>query len=62
MATVFDKVLEQLLGDTPPFDWFQGKVADLIDQSEKPSELLPVWERRTNRVQMYRFNMFHFQN
>lgn len=60
MATVFDKVLEQLLGDTPPFDWFQGKVADLIDQSEKPSELLPVWERRTNRVQMYRFNMFFY--
>ena len=60
MATIFDKVLQDLAGETPPFEWFQGKVRDLIDQSEKPSELLPEWEKRTNRVQMYRFNMFFY--
>ena len=60
MATIFNKVLEELLGDTPPFDWFQAKVADLIDQSENPSELLPEWQRRTNRVREFRFNMFFY--
>ena len=58
--TIFDTIIEELLGETPPFDWFQGKVRDLIDQSEKPAELLPLWQRRTNRVQMLRFNMFFY--
>ena len=58
--TIFDKVLQDLAGETPPFEWFQGKVADLIDQSETPAELLPEWQKRTNRVRLFRFNMFFY--
>ena len=64
--TVFDKVLEEketyklTNNDNPSWAWFAEKVKDLISVSEKPGELLSKWERRTNKVQLYRFNMFFY--
>ncbi len=64
--TVFDKVLEEketyklTNNDNPSWAWFAEKVKDLISVSEKPGELLTKWERRANKVQLYRFNMFFY--
>ena len=66
MATIFDKILEQKdlykisNNENPSYIWFNEKVKELISISEKPSELLSQWQRRANKVQLYRFNMFFY--
>ena len=64
--TILDKVLEEKesyklsIGENPSYIWFNETVKELISISEKPSELLSKWERRANKVQLYRFNMFFY--
>ena len=66
MATIFGKILEQKdlykisNNENPSYIWFNEKVKELISISEKPSELLSQWQRRANKVQLYRFNMFFY--
>ena len=64
--TIFDTILEEKEsyklsnGENPTYLWYNEKVKDLISISEKPSELLSKWERRRNKVQLFRFNMFFY--
>ena len=64
--TIFDTILEEKEsykssnGENPTYPWYNEKVKDLISISEKPSELLSKWERRRNKVQLFRFNMFFY--
>ena len=64
--TIFDRILEEKEsykssnGENPAYAWYNEKVKDLIGISEKPSELLSKWERRRNKVQLFRFNMFFY--
>ena len=64
--TIFGKIQEEKdlyklsNGENPSYIWFNEKVKELISISESPSELLTKWERRANKVQLYRFNMFFY--
>jgi hypothetical protein len=64
--TIFDTIQEEKEsyklsnGENPSYIWFNEKVKELISISESPSELLSKWERRANKVQLYRFNMFFY--
>ena len=64
--TIFGKIQEEKdlyklsNGENPSYIWFNEKVKELISISESPSELLSKWERRANKVQLYRFNMFFY--
>ena len=64
--TIFGKIQEEKEsyklsnGENPSYIWFNEKVKELISISETPTELLTKWERRANKVQLYRFNMFFY--
>ena len=64
--TIFDTIKEEKEsyklsnGENPSYIWFNEKVKELISISESPSELLSKWERRANKIQLYRFNMFFY--
>ena len=64
--TIFGKIQEEKdlyklsNGENPSYIWFNEKVKELISISESPTELLTKWERRANKVQLYRFNMFFY--
>ena len=64
--TIFDRILEEKESykssndENPPYTWFNETVTELISTSETPSELLSKWERRANKVQLFRFNMFFY--
>ena len=64
--TIFGRIQEEkdlyklTNGENPSYIWFNEKVKELISISETPTELLTKWERRANKVQLYRFNMFFY--
>jgi len=64
--TIFDTITEEKEiyeieeGENPSFAWYNEKVKDLISMSENPGELLSKWEWRTNKIQLFHFNMFFY--